>query len=318
MLGGAGGLSGARLWRFPSQVGPLVLRAWPVPGPERGQLEWLHHWLGLAAELTFVPVPIRDRVGQTLQEHDGHFWEVSPWMPGAPDLSEPPPAQRIEAAFTALAAFHQRLACEQTHGRSPGLAQRAVLIERLVAGGFDTLEGAVDQGRRQRRSAPPHEVAARWLTLARSIAPLQAELLRAPAARVVRLQPCLRDARPEHFLFEGDRVSGLVDFGAMGVDSVAADLARLIGDWLLVDPASRALALTCYERVRPLEPSETVLIDAFESAAALLIGERWVRWHYIDGRRFDDPQAVACGLVRGLRRLERLAASRTITGLPNP
>ena len=54
------------------------------------------------------------------------------------------------------------------------------------------------------------------------------------------LQPCLRDARPEHFLFDGDQLSGLVDFGAMAVDSVVGDLARLIGEWLDDDrPAYR-------------------------------------------------------------------------------
>ena len=34
-LGGAGGLSGARLWRYRSERGPLVLRAWPPHGPGR-------------------------------------------------------------------------------------------------------------------------------------------------------------------------------------------------------------------------------------------------------------------------------------------
>ena len=58
-------------------------------------------------------------------------------------------------------------------------------------------------------------------------------------AVLIRLQPALRDARPEHFLFEDDRLSGLVDFGAMGVESVAADLARLIGEWFDGDPDAR-------------------------------------------------------------------------------
>ena len=77
-----------------------------------------------------------------------------------------------------------------------------------------------------------------------------------PLARVAALpvcvQPVLRDARPEHFLFEDGRLSGLVDFGAMGVDSVAADLARLIGDWFDGDRDLRREALAAYEAVRPL------------------------------------------------------------------
>ena len=48
------------------------------------------------------------------------------------------------------------------------------------------------------------------------------------------------------------------------------------------------------------------MIAVFEATAALLIGERWVRWHYVENRRFDDPQAVSKGLDRGHIRLERL------------
>jgi Ser/Thr protein kinase RdoA (MazF antagonist) len=123
----------------------------------------------------------------------------------------------------------------------------------------------------------------------------------------VSLQPCLRDARPEHFLFEGDRLSGLVDFGAMGVDCVAGDLARLMTEWLDGDSEARAEALNAYERVHTLETAEAGLIEAFEKSSALLIGEHWIRWHYLEDRRFDDPRAVPQGIARGLERLERLA-----------
>ena len=81
----------------------------------------------------------------------------------------------------------------------------------------------------------------------------------------------------------------------MGVDTVAADLARLIGEWLDGDPAARREALASYEQVRPLDPAEARLIAVFETTTALLIGERWVRWHYVENRRFDDPKAVAKG-----------------------
>ncbi len=60
--------------------------------------------------------------------------------------------------------------------------------------------------------------------------------------------------------------------------------------------------------MRPLLPTEVSLIAVFERSADLLIGERWLRWHYLEARRFEDPQAVAKGLARGLRRLERPAS----------
>ena len=153
-------------------------------------------------------------------------------------------------------------------------------------------------------------MALRWLGLARAVAPQLLDPLREAAGRVVPLQPCLRDARPEHFLFEGDRVSGLVDFGAMGVDCVAGDLARLMGEWLAGDPSARSVALAAYERIRPLDAAESSLIVAFTSSSSLLIGEHWIRWHYIEGRRFDDPLAVEQGIARGLALIELLAIKR--------
>jgi len=305
-LGGAGGLSGARLWRFHSRDGDLVLRAWPPDGPGPEHLKRVHHWLFLTEDMGFTPVPVRDLAGQSLQDFEGTHWEIAPWLKGQADSSHPPALPHLQAAFAGLAAFHQRLACEQTEGVSPGLRLRTEAVTHLVEGGLDRLETAIQRRPGSPRSLPA--AALRWLTLARTVAPRMLDSLRKASALVIRIQPCLRDARPEHFLFEGNSLTGIVDFGAMGVDTVSGDLARLIGEWLDGDSTTRGRALEAYERIRPLKPAEITLIGVFESSADLLIGERWVRWHYLENRRFDDPQAVASGLARGLRRLERLAS----------
>jgi homoserine kinase type II len=304
-LGGAGGLSGARLWRYRSERGLLVWRGWPPDGPGRARLEQVHRWLRLADDLGFVPTPIADRAGRTLQEHQGRFWELAPWMPGTAEVARPPARDRVRSAFAALAAFHQRLGAERRTGTSPGLGQRHAAIAGLLRGGFDARERAI----RRPDTTPSGEArpaALRWLGLARAAAPRLIDPLGRAAGRVAPLQPCLRDARPEHFLFNGGRVGGLVDFGAMGVDCVASDLARLIGEWLDGDRSARAEALAAYERIRPLDAAEAALIDAFASSSALLIGERWTRWHFIESRRFEDPSAVARGIARGVAHLERV------------
>ena len=311
-LGGAGGMSGARLWRLRAELGALVLRAWPLHGPGRNHLEQVHHWLALAAKLDFVPSPIPDRAGCTLQEWRGGLWELTPWMDGSAE-PRPPVVSRLRQAFSGLAAFHERLRVEQVEGVSPGLVQRRDAISQLVHGEYDVLGHALNRQREQ--EARNREAALAWLALARKVGPLLLEPLCRAATRVVNLQPCLRDARPEHFLFDGDRLSGLVDFGAMGVDCVAGDLARMIGEWLDGDLAARSEALASYESVRRLEPSERSLIGVFQSATALLKGERWVRWHFIEDRRFDDPCAIAQGLERGLKSLERLERSLSGAGL---
>jgi len=308
-LGGAGGHSGARLWRYRSAAGQFVLRAWPPAGPGRTHLERVHHWLSLTADLGFTPVPIRDNSGQSLREYDGRLWEVAPWLNGAPDCGHVPTAPHLRAAFAALAALHVRLAGLGDRGFSPGLIERHRSVRRLIDGEFDVLEG-VCSGLREKECGPREQVL-RWLKLARLLARNVEIRLRSAVTRVVFLQPCLRDARPEHFLFEGDHLSGLVDFGAMGIETVAADLARLIGEWLEGDSSARCNALAAYEAVRPLDQSESALIEVFECSSALLIGEYWARWHYLEHQTFDDPAAITQGIEKSAARLERLLQTAT-------
>jgi hypothetical protein len=305
-LGGAGGFSGARLWRYHAEHGEFVVRSWPMEGPGRGHIEQVHHWLSLTTALPFIPVPIRDRTGRTVQQWQGSFWEIAPWLAGSADTSRPPKTLRVRLAFAGLAAFHQQLACEEIESYSAGLRQRQDEIGRLVGSGFDLLESTI--GEREGSRLSNGAKAIQWLALARQIAPAVIERLSRESGRLMRVQPVIRDARPEHFLFDLDRLSGLVDFGAMGVESVAADLARLTGEWFDGDPELHREGLRAYESIRPLDPDEAHLIAVFEVASALLIGERWARWHYIERRHFDDPFAVSKGLDRGLARLQRLAS----------
>ena len=305
-LGNAGGFSGARLWRYESGRGPRVVRAWPPPpgGPGRADLERVHGWIGAAGPLGFVPVPIAARDGRTVQEQGGRLWELAPWLPGRPDPARPPGPGRLRAGFAGLAALHRAWAGPRVLGPSPGLARRARELGDLLAGGFDSLDRAL----RSAPVGPLREPARRWLDAARRLAPAEHDRLRHAAGRSVALQPCLRDARPEHLLFEGDRLVGVVDYGAMGVDAVSADLGRLLVEWVGPDRPARGEALAAYEAVRPLATSEAALIDAFDRSAALLMGGHWARWHFLEGRAFDDPDAVRLGLDRGLRRVARLAA----------
>jgi homoserine kinase type II len=247
---------------------------------------------------------------------DGRLWELALWLEGQPERNRPPDEERVQAAFRALAGLHRRLAGHAIVGRSPGLAKCIVELEELAAQGYHTMESTLHQ-------APANELrdaGFRWLALARATAPRLLPGIHDAARLAVPLQPCLRDARPEHFLFQGNEVSGLVDFGAMGVETVAADLARLIGEWLADNEPLRALAVAAYEQIRPLEPSERALGAAFEAAADLLIAGHWLRWHFLDRRQFEDPMAVPQGIARGLKRLQRRAHETVLShgqqGLP--
>jgi Ser/Thr protein kinase RdoA (MazF antagonist) len=303
-LGSAGGHSGAALWRYQAERGPLGIRAWPIPGPTVAQVAGIHGWLAEAEGHGFlpIPVPIAGLGGQTVQYQDGRCWEIAPWLPGEPHRKPVPDEACVRAAFAALAKFHCRLARHRRQGSSPGLCHRFRELDDLERRDYDRLQTAVASCTDQDLVA----AARQWLALSRIAVPRILPALSDATRLVVSLQPCLRDARPDHFLFEGDRISGLVDFGAMGFETVAADLARLCGEWLAGDRSLRVTALAAYEQVRPLDPSEAALIGPFEDAADVLIAGHWLAWHLLEGRKFPDPLAVGRGVARGLDRLGRL------------
>ncbi len=280
-----GGLSGAELWRFESASGPLVARAWPITMTAE-RLAAIHDWLSTASGLSFIAVPLADLKGRTASEHGGRLWELQPWLRGSPG---PPERARVEAAFRGLGALHALFAFARMEGQSTGLAQRADELRGLLQEGLYRIEGGAIKS---------FGVAGReWLSRARALAPPLLEATTRAARRIVPLQPCLRDARPDHFLFDGERLSGLVDYGAMGIETVAADLARLIGEWFPGDRPLKGIALAAYDGVRPLATSETALIDVFERSSGLLIGAHWLT---------SAPSALA---------LERLRLSlRTLRG----
>ena len=298
-------------------MGMLVVRAWPHDGPPRLTLEQIHRWLVETGPLGFIPVPVRGLDGRTLQEGAGRLWEVTPWMPGAADPEKFLSPSRINAGFAALAAFHQRLAHHAIPGTSPGLQARLRELEGLNGGGFALLERVL----RQNEADPLSGLAMQWVDAARRGAPMLLDALRRAVGVVVERQPCLRDVRPDHFLFSDDRVTGLVDFGAMGFDTVAADLARLASEWPGRDQALRSLGFDAYNALRSISPRETALIDVFERSAALLGAGHWVRWHFLERRTFEDPLAVQRGLEKGLRRLtpfDPFNASRSGAAGPPP
>ena len=228
----------------------MVVRAWPPDGPGRPDLERIHRWLAEAGGLGFVPVPIPAMDGRTIRDHAGLLWEVSPWHPGRADIGRPPPRPRLRAGLTALAAFHQVLARDRIRGQSPGLQARFHELNWLSMGGFEVLEGAIDRAPAEPVRAPARQ----WLELARRAAPRILSSLRRASARVVALQPCLRDARPEHLLFTGEQVTGLVDFGAMAIECVAADLAR---SWPSGSAKTARHAPTPWMRMPPSDPWTT-------------------------------------------------------------
>lgn len=305
-LGNAGGFSGSAIWRLTTLAGECCLRCWPAETAANRVAE-IHAVLKRAgrAALSFVPVPIAARDGSTWIERRGRVWELAGWLPGEANFLADPNDTRLASAMRALAQFHLAVApglndAARTESQpSPGIQMRWQTFCRWRDGGLARLRDRL----RSERPTPLSERAAELL----SQFPLHAE----PVERTLRsmldtplpMQPCIRDIWHDHVLFVSDEVSGIVDFGAMRLDSVAGDLARLLGSFVRDDRIRWARAIEWYDAVRRLSDAERQAIFVFDAANRLLSGFSWLDWVYFQNRTFEQDDAV---LDRVDEHLERL------------
>ncbi len=325
-LGSAGGMSGAQFWRVRCPRGTLVLRRWPTEHPTSDRLKFIDAVLNHAAAngIGFIPIPIATRAGTTFVDHAGHLWELAPWLPGIADYEQSPSDEKLRAAMTALARFHNAVAdysapsesaAVQRAAGSSAIPRRLARLRELSRGESAQLQAAI-------RDTPWPEFAA----LARQfMAALPNAIPRAVAAleplghEALPLQPCLRDIWHDHVLFTGSEVTGIVDFGAVDLDTPATDLARLLGSLPQSSPLpfreglgegsiphdTWQAGLAAYSAIRPLSTQERHAITALNTANPILAGCNWIRWIYIDHRQFENPAQI---LTRFQRLLSHLGA----------
>jgi homoserine kinase type II len=301
-LDGAGGFSGAEFWRVNTGDTQLCLRRWPREHPSRVELQAIHDVLCHVSVNGFakLPVPFRSRDRQTFVSLAGHLWELTRWLPGQADFHEHPTSERLDAAMLALAQIHRSAETPGLrHGSPPGIATRREQLERLSSAGTSEMHQAVGEMSWQEFQWRAAMILASFDKHASRMKPL---LAMASQALVPR-QPCIRDIWHDHVLFDGNEVTGIIDFGAMQTDHVAGDISRLLGSLVGGDRDRWAQGLTAYQSVRPLTASEIMLVDAYDQSTVLLSGMNWVQWIAVEGRVFENNEGVQKRLDQIVARL---------------
>jgi len=312
-LAGAGGFSGVRLWRVRTRGTTFCLRRWPREHPLPDRLRGIHAVLTevRGRGLPWVPAPLCTTRGETFVQVEGHFWELAPWLAGVADFHRRPSPARLRAAMVALAHFHRAAAgCggeTPTTGRSPGIQERLSRLDNLRTGRLAELLARFNLRRPAdeamlRRAARLGEL---FTLAAADVRRILEPMSRTPCA----LQPAIRDVWHDHVLFTGSRVTGLVDFGAMRIESPAADVARLLGSLVGDDDSRWNDGLAAYERIRPLAEAERRLVTAFDRSGTCLGGLNWVEWLGEDTPRDWHLARIAERLDDYVARLEHLVGA---------
>jgi homoserine kinase type II len=307
-LGSAHGFSGSRFWHIERPKGSLCLHQWPKENPSKEHIQFIHAVLRHVRQQGFSAIPLVCSTpdGADYVEHAGHVWELRTWVPGEADFCRQPSFAKLSAAMSALAGFHRAAATFSARGprcdTSPGIAQRLAQLRHWLAGDAARLAAAIDPRRWPELAARGQRVLPLFVSHAAAVlAGLE------QAARLeVPLQVCIRDIWHDHVLFDGDRVSGIIDFGALGWDNVAMDVARLLGS-LTVDYGEYwQQGLAFYNCVHALSEGELLLVQAFDRSTVLMSGLNWLEWIFRQNREFEDDQAILARMDHILARLEHL------------
>jgi len=292
------GFSGSRLWRVTAASGrAYCLRRWPREHPSVERLQLIHTVLRrVGGELPAVAVPLAGSSGATWVEAAGYLWELTEWKPGAPDSALPAPPGRLAAALGLLARFHTLADWPAQQGIPPAVVERQRLLAGLQGGRLETITAAL-----------AHPIDPQLDALAGELLALARSALARPALRELAqtrdawpLAPAIRDVHREHVLFTGDAVTGLIDFGALRIDTPLTDVARLVGSLAGDDAASREAALEAYAEVRPLGARDRERIGLLDETGLILAAFHWLAWLYVERRDMGPVERVA-------RRLEEIA-----------
>ena len=312
----SGGFSGAGVFKVETVKAGYCLRRWPVGQAAAARVLAIHQLLELAQErgVTFVPVPLTSDSGTTLPVVSEAFWQLEPWMPGVADFLFESSDERLASAMTQLARLHNAV-CDwvPTGGvgqwfqpvsikACPTITNRIRMIDSYASSIAD-LEAALAR----ESDARFRDAGVRIALLFRSAHSGVQRELAAVEGLQVPLQPCIRDLWHDHLLFQGDELSGIVDFGAMATDSVCCDLSRLLGSLFGDDSAAWQRGIRHYESVRTLTESEHRLLRPLDRSSVLLSGMTWLKRRYVLRNTPDDLSRVCDRLDAILVRLSSLA-----------
>ncbi len=313
-----GGLSGAAVFACQADGETFALKRWPG-GTSAMRVDEVHDVMQQSRRTyPLVPELVRSPLGTTRLGWESFQYELTCWMPGEPYRSEGEARgggiaegagaatdhrdllAAVEAGAEAIATFH-----ESVRRFGSGCAPAPAVLRRL--GRIEQLRAELPRAmaRRELLTGPLLAVAD-WLRC-EGVRRLERgyQTLSQHACELVPTQIVLRDVHREHVLFVDRRVSGLVDFDALGRDTVATDLARWLSGFIepgLDSKAVHSAALAGYAHVLPLSGCEQRLVGVICEVSDVISLANWVTWIALEQRDFSATKDLVHRRVADVMR----------------
>ncbi len=235
-----GGFSGADVWRGEGANGTpaFALKRWPSQ-TTIARLAQIHAWIKQVVHLPFVPIVLHTVDGDTVVQDEDRVWDVTKWLPGVPHMLAG--QAEVEYVCQAVAELHAVWSQLPQRSQCPGVMRRLEVLTQWISNPDLTIADLQPSLK---------GLISRAMAIVERVAPFVLQALRPWETVPILLHPCIRDLRGEHVLYVGEHVTGIVDFGAMDVDSPAIDLARLLGDLAGENEELIAAGLNKYRQFR--------------------------------------------------------------------
>ena len=306
------GWSGASFWKWQAPAGEFLLKVWPAEGPDARQHLFRHSQLNNLRCLHLpLGLPVPDQTGRTMRPWGDGLWaEVIPWLNGEP-MSLNPPCDVVEQAIAVLCQLHDRWS-ETTPSRMG--PSNAIIIRLNQLRSLDLqqiLKGTADFPQ-MGQNLPVNSLQKLW-EICRLASLLKYEaisLLEPFEYDKFRILTVLRDARPDQFLFANGQLTGVIDFGAVGRDIVAVDLARLASEWFPDNFSQQINLVNTYVKNRIIDEREFRLIRPLALSGAILGGLAWVDLHFRKRRSIGREVEFDKALDHAISRLVSFYDSR--------
>jgi homoserine kinase type II len=275
------GLSRARVYRLDTSQGIYALKQWPISSALE-RIDQIHRFQRYLADagISLVPTLLPWPGGQFILEEDHVHWEISQWKKGRPvdGLGVISDEQLIECA-EAIAALHTRsLAYGVRRQVPPGVQDRCKKLSDFRDSSQEDILQAVAEWE-------DNSSGSEYQSLLRDIYNSAARLAPAILPAVQRLaeepQTCfwiIRDLWREHFLFMGNRLSGIIDFGAARIDWPIFDLVRALGTMMIdLDPRWK-MAIDCYNMSTLAPRADLENVRLLHRASNIVAAIHWLQW----------------------------------------